>query len=384
MNFYLKSFQICLKMLRQRDRIQRILTETIITLCNNGLDFSVELCVEGLLGITLDHHDILLVNIKEVVSLKNQTNNSAVPVDIPDAVPDVDSVTDVEVSEASDVREENQNEEPKDESNNETVVDVERMPVDIAIGNENVENFTHQMEPLEAPRNKVARYDENIREMACSPVARNDTQTCARETPAATSTAPALVKEEPLQTSIIPPEPQEQITTAHTIGVMSTGRSLPLPHDRHTNSSPQVKTPSKQSHKAPVVAPVSQPPVAMHQPSATFYDNDLTTQLQHAPIMSRLLMGTQGAGLDVMSQGHVTGGTMAANNASNDIFDYMTAGAFGNAGLALHTETQLSTVSDIKIVNNKFAQETLSLRNVITWKCHPWSNGLHICWLYVN
>ena len=44
-----------------------IISETIIALCNSGLDFSSELSVEGLLGITLDGRDIMLVNIKEVI-----------------------------------------------------------------------------------------------------------------------------------------------------------------------------------------------------------------------------------------------------------------------------------------------------------------------------
>ena len=44
-----------------------IISETIVALCNSGLDFSSELCVEGLLGITLDGRDILLVNINEVI-----------------------------------------------------------------------------------------------------------------------------------------------------------------------------------------------------------------------------------------------------------------------------------------------------------------------------
>ena len=44
-----------------------IISETIVALCNSGLDFSNELSIEGLLGITLDGRDILLVNINEVI-----------------------------------------------------------------------------------------------------------------------------------------------------------------------------------------------------------------------------------------------------------------------------------------------------------------------------
>ena len=54
-------------MKNDRDRMKCIISETIVALCNSGLDFSSELCVEGLLGITLDGRDILLVNINEVI-----------------------------------------------------------------------------------------------------------------------------------------------------------------------------------------------------------------------------------------------------------------------------------------------------------------------------
>lgn len=55
---------------READRlkIKQILTATIVSLCNNGLSFESELCVEGLLGITLDRKDVLLVSIKETIS----------------------------------------------------------------------------------------------------------------------------------------------------------------------------------------------------------------------------------------------------------------------------------------------------------------------------
>ena len=341
-----KFYLITFKMLRQRDRIQRILTETIITLCNNGLDFSVELCVEGLLGITLDHHDILLVNIKEVVTLKKQPDNVAA--DNTDTAPGAASVNEVELSKSSKAREGNQNEEPEDNTNNEIVMYVERMSTGNA--NEDGENFSHQIEPLETPRSKVPRYDDSaIQQVECIPVAMNDIPVVPTSTLVATTGAPPAVKDEPLPGSITPQEPQ--LTITHTSGIPSIGRFMS--HDRHTDSTQQVKTPGKRSHKAPVIASVSQPPVGLHQPPPdTSYDGDHGIQLQHAPIMSRLLMGSQSSGLDVISEGHVTAGMMTTNNGSNDLFDYMTAGAFGNTGLALHTETHISTVSDIKIINS--------------------------------
>jgi hypothetical protein len=50
-----------------RQKIKQILTATIVSLCNNGMSFSTEMTIEGLLGITLDHSDVFLVNIHETV-----------------------------------------------------------------------------------------------------------------------------------------------------------------------------------------------------------------------------------------------------------------------------------------------------------------------------
>ena len=61
-------------MFNERDKIQKLISDTILTLCNSGLTFDTELSVEGLLGITLDHKDILLVNINEII--KTQQNES--------------------------------------------------------------------------------------------------------------------------------------------------------------------------------------------------------------------------------------------------------------------------------------------------------------------
>ena len=48
-------------------RIQSLLREAVTMLCKNSLPYKQELCVEGLLGITLDKEDIFLVNIKEIL-----------------------------------------------------------------------------------------------------------------------------------------------------------------------------------------------------------------------------------------------------------------------------------------------------------------------------
>ena len=54
----------------ERDRVRTGLVEAITKLCKNGLHYSTELCVEGLLGITLDNKEVLLVNIKEIIKGK--------------------------------------------------------------------------------------------------------------------------------------------------------------------------------------------------------------------------------------------------------------------------------------------------------------------------
>ena len=61
-----------------KQRIQEILTQTIVSLCNSGLSFETELSVEGLLGITLDKADVFLVNINEVVSLAQSAQETSI------------------------------------------------------------------------------------------------------------------------------------------------------------------------------------------------------------------------------------------------------------------------------------------------------------------
>ena len=48
--------------------VQRLLSEAITVLCQNSLPFRDHLCVQGLLGITLDNRDVLLVDIHERVA----------------------------------------------------------------------------------------------------------------------------------------------------------------------------------------------------------------------------------------------------------------------------------------------------------------------------
>lgn len=48
-------------------RLRSLITESIILLCKTGLAYKSEFRVEGLLGITIDNAEVLLINIKETV-----------------------------------------------------------------------------------------------------------------------------------------------------------------------------------------------------------------------------------------------------------------------------------------------------------------------------
>jgi hypothetical protein len=48
-------------------KVKALLAETITLLCKNGLKFSTELRIEGLIGVTVDNDKILLVNINEAI-----------------------------------------------------------------------------------------------------------------------------------------------------------------------------------------------------------------------------------------------------------------------------------------------------------------------------
>ena len=51
----------------EQERVRKLLTEAVTLLCRNSLQFEEEVVVEGLIGITLDRSDILLISIRESV-----------------------------------------------------------------------------------------------------------------------------------------------------------------------------------------------------------------------------------------------------------------------------------------------------------------------------
>ena len=59
----------------EQDKVRALLREAVTVLCRNGLTYTRELTVEGLLGITLDNQDVFLVSINECIK---QGDNTAV------------------------------------------------------------------------------------------------------------------------------------------------------------------------------------------------------------------------------------------------------------------------------------------------------------------
>ena len=58
--------------------INSLLKETILLLCKNGLHFKSQLSIEGLIGITLDGNQVLLVNINEKIKADEPMPHSEV------------------------------------------------------------------------------------------------------------------------------------------------------------------------------------------------------------------------------------------------------------------------------------------------------------------
>lgn len=50
-----------------QEKVASMLRDTISLMCKNGLKYSSEVCIEGLLGITVDKKDVFLVSIKETL-----------------------------------------------------------------------------------------------------------------------------------------------------------------------------------------------------------------------------------------------------------------------------------------------------------------------------
>lgn len=60
----------------EQERVKTLLADTITLLCRNGLSFKSEFCISALIGITLDKHDVFLVDIRETIK-NNVAEDSA-------------------------------------------------------------------------------------------------------------------------------------------------------------------------------------------------------------------------------------------------------------------------------------------------------------------
>ena len=60
---------------REEEKVKQALTETLTNLCKTSLTYGSQLCIEGLLGITLDETDVVLVKIDE--TLRTEKRNSS-------------------------------------------------------------------------------------------------------------------------------------------------------------------------------------------------------------------------------------------------------------------------------------------------------------------
>ena len=61
-----------------QERLVALVKDTITLLCKNGLEYSQEFSVEGLLGVTLDKDEVFLIPIKELVADKAVGTSEAV------------------------------------------------------------------------------------------------------------------------------------------------------------------------------------------------------------------------------------------------------------------------------------------------------------------
>ena len=57
----------------QYERLSHSMAEVVAMLCRNGVQFNKQLKIEGIIGITLDHDEVFLVNINETLTGNNKS-----------------------------------------------------------------------------------------------------------------------------------------------------------------------------------------------------------------------------------------------------------------------------------------------------------------------
>ena len=61
---------------RREEKIKQAITDALTSLCKDSLSYELQFSIEGLLGITLDETDVILVKIDETVGVQNQSNKN--------------------------------------------------------------------------------------------------------------------------------------------------------------------------------------------------------------------------------------------------------------------------------------------------------------------
>ena len=59
------------------ERMRMLLDQAITTLCRSGLQYKTNLKVEGLIGITLDEEDVILVNLNRSFKTQNEQDHTS-------------------------------------------------------------------------------------------------------------------------------------------------------------------------------------------------------------------------------------------------------------------------------------------------------------------
>ncbi len=70
MCFVIVDPQAVMLLTEEQAKVRALLCEAITVLCKNGLSYSTEFSIEGLLGITVDNSEVFLISINE--SIKNE------------------------------------------------------------------------------------------------------------------------------------------------------------------------------------------------------------------------------------------------------------------------------------------------------------------------
>jgi len=60
-------------MREEQERIKKLLCETVSMLCRNGVTYERELHIEGVIGVTVDDHDVFLVHIDNIIGSSGET-----------------------------------------------------------------------------------------------------------------------------------------------------------------------------------------------------------------------------------------------------------------------------------------------------------------------